>query len=130
MYKLFTLSLCFLVLLSSCGGIFDATGRGAKDKRVYYDVKNNTITCTYKTPIGSVYIRQRKNDSTLTYAAVPIDSATHVVTLPLSKDSLALYNSYIWIHLQDAHWRSIFHIDITKELLQQKQKIFSRYTDH
>ncbi|MGG9962780.1 hypothetical protein [Ferruginibacter sp. SUN106] len=130
MPKLFFLCLCFSLLLTSCGSMFDVTGRGAKDKKVFYDVKSNAVTCTYKKPMSSVYIRQRKNDSTLTYVEIRLDTPVNFITLPLPKDSIALYNSYIWIHLQDDHWRSIFHIDITKELLQKKQKIWSRFTDH
>jgi hypothetical protein len=130
MHKLFSIPLSVLLLLTSCSTMFDVTGKGAKDKSIYYDVKANAVISTYKKPFSSVYIRQRKNDSTLTYVAIPVDTALNIIAIPLPKDSMALYNSYIWINLQGDHWRMIYHIDITKVLMEKKAKIYSRFTSH
>jgi len=130
MLKSFFSLLSLLILLTGCGTMFDIYGRGSKDRKIYYDVQTNTIINTYKTPISSIYIWKRKKDNSYTADRIVFDQPTNNIQLRVLKDSLSFYNFELSLHLQDDHWRMMYHIDITRDLVEKKKKIYSRFTSH
>jgi hypothetical protein len=130
MFKLLFSLLGALLLFAGCGSMFDITGRGSKDRKIYYDVKTNEIISTYKAPISSMYIWKRKKDNSYLADRLEFDQPLTEIKLPILKDSIAFYNFEISLHLQDDHWRMMYHIDITRELVEKKKKIYSRFTSH
>lgn len=126
-------SFYFLLLLlfcAGCGSMFDFSGRGSKDKSIYYDVASNSIISKYKNPVTSIYTWKHKKDSTRSYERREFDEPLKVIIIPELKDSIAYYDYQISLHLQDEHWRMMFHIDITQQLVQKKKRIYSRFTSH
>lgn len=119
-----------MMLLTGCGSMFDFTGRGTIDRKIYYDVKTNMIINTYSTPINSFYLRKYKNDSTYFTEVVELDKPLYKFSLPILRDSLAYYDFGLSIHMLHDHWRMMHHLDITKEGVVNKEKIFSRFTSH
>ena len=121
---------CAMLLLEGCGSMFDIAGKGSKDKKIFYDVATNRIISNYKSPISSFYTWKHKKDSTRWYERTAMDTATNIIVIPELKDSIAYYGYQISLHLQDDHWRMMYHIDITQALVQKKKKIYSRFTSH
>jgi hypothetical protein len=130
MYKLF--SFLLPIILAGCGAIpmLDFAGKGSLDKKIYYDVNTSTIISTYKSPINSFYLWKSKNDSTYSTEKVILEEPATALTIPGLKDSLSFYDFQISLHLLDDHWRMMHHLDLTKELVEKKQKIYSRFTSH
>ncbi len=46
--------------------MFDLTGSGSLDKKIYYGVATNKIINTYKAAISSMYFWKHKNDAAYT----------------------------------------------------------------
>jgi hypothetical protein len=110
--------------------MFDFTGKGSLDTKIYFDVVKNEIVSNYRAPISSIYFWKYKNDSTYTMERVVFDTPAVSLTLPNLKDSLDFYDFQVSVHLQDDHWRMMHHITITKQLAEKKKRIYSRFTSH
>jgi len=130
MYKLVLTFLISMLLLTGCGSMFDASGRGSRDRKIYYDVRTNEIINTYRAPINSMYIWKYIGDSSRGVQRIEFADPVSKLKMPMLQDSIGVYHFKISIHLKDDHWRMMHHIDVTKKLVEKKQKIYSRVTSH
>ena len=139
MYKLL-FAFFIMIFFVSCGlPMFDIPGKGSLNKHVYYDVASNQVISKYNDSISSIilwkYTDQYKwnsgddNDSTFSAEEIPAP-ATNTFTIPKLKDSIAYYDFEVAINFKNDHWRMIYHLNIDREKVKKKQKIYSRFTSH
>jgi len=119
-----------ICLLTGCGTMFDISGKGSLDKKIYYDVQTNQVINTYPTSINSIYFSRSKNDSTFKMDRIVLDEPTDTLLIPVLKDSIAFYDFHISVYLSGDHWRMQHHLDISEALVRKKRKIYSRFTSH
>ena len=127
-----------MMLFVSCGiPMFDFAGRGSLNKNIYYDVASNQIVSKYKDTISSItlwkYTDQYKwnsgSDSDYFAEEIPPPGTTSF-TIPKLKDSIAYYDFEVAINFKNDHWRMMYHLNIDREKVKMKQKIYSRFTSH
>ena len=130
MYRL--ISGIFLVFLSGCSALpmLDFAGKGSRDRNMYYEVNTNRIISKYKDPVDHIYIWKYRDDSLIRADRLFFDSSTRQLQIPQLKDSIAFYSFQVSVHLENDHWRMMRHLDINKELVEKKEKIYSRFTSH
>jgi hypothetical protein len=127
----FFAGILFLVLLTGCSAIpmLDFAGKGSQDRDLYYDVASNRIISKYKDPVDDISVWKYKGDSLVRMDRLVVDNSRELV-IPQLKDSLAFYSFQVSVHLENDHWRMMRHLDISKELVLKKEKIYSRFTSH
>ena len=130
MYKFLFIFLAILIF-PSCGiPLLDFAGRGSLYKKIYYDVTSNQIISNKEGTISSMMLWKFANDSTYTREELIPLPFKKSFTIPKLRDSIAFYDFEVSIHFENDHWRMMYHLNIDKELVKKKPKIYSRFTSH